>query len=154
MVERAGWRTCGQGEWKVLGDWLVTRAGPGLRRMPAQAPVPAGRESRGLRARPLGHVDGSVVALTAVIAYDISEDRRRARTAATLQQWGDRVQRSVFVCTMEPAALAELLERVGDIINVDTDSVYCFRQCAPCWDAVHVLGQASVEEEPLFWAVL
>jgi CRISPR-associated protein Cas2 len=94
------------------------------------------------------------VALTVVIAYDISEDRRRARTAATLQQWGDRVQRSVFVCTMEPAALAELLERVGDIINVDTDSVYCFRQCAPCWDAVHVLGQASVEEEPLFWAVL
>jgi CRISPR/Cas system-associated endoribonuclease Cas2 len=85
------------------------------------------------------------VALTAVIAYDISEDRRRARTAATLQH---------FVCTMEPAALTELLERVGDIINVDTDSVYCFRQCAACWDAVHVLGQASVEEEPLFWAVL
>ena len=55
---------------------------------------------------------------------------------------------------MEPAALTELLERVGDIINVDTDSVYCFRQCAPCWDAVHVLGQASVEEQPLFWAVL
>ena len=26
MVERAGWRTCGQGEWKVPGDWLVTPA--------------------------------------------------------------------------------------------------------------------------------
>jgi CRISPR-associated protein Cas2 len=94
------------------------------------------------------------VALTVVVAYDISEDGRRARTAATLQQWGDRVQRSVFVCTLEPAALSTLLERVNEIIDVDTDSVYSFRQCAACWDAVGVLGQATVADEPLFWAVL
>jgi len=26
VVERAGWTTCGPGEWKALGDWLVARA--------------------------------------------------------------------------------------------------------------------------------
>ncbi len=26
VVERAGWATCGRGEWKALGDWLVARA--------------------------------------------------------------------------------------------------------------------------------
>ena len=26
VVEQAGWRTCGRGEWKALGDWLVARA--------------------------------------------------------------------------------------------------------------------------------
>ncbi len=26
VVERAGWRVCGPGEWKVLGDWLTVRA--------------------------------------------------------------------------------------------------------------------------------
>lgn len=26
VVERAGWTTCGRGEWKALGDWLVARA--------------------------------------------------------------------------------------------------------------------------------
>jgi len=26
VVARAGWRPCGRGEWKALGDWLVTRA--------------------------------------------------------------------------------------------------------------------------------
>jgi hypothetical protein len=26
VIERAGWRTCGRGEWKELGDWLVARA--------------------------------------------------------------------------------------------------------------------------------
>jgi hypothetical protein len=26
VVEQAGWTTCGRGEWKTLGDWLVARA--------------------------------------------------------------------------------------------------------------------------------
>ena len=26
VVAHAGWRTCGRGEWKALGDWLVARA--------------------------------------------------------------------------------------------------------------------------------
>jgi CRISPR-associated protein Cas2 len=94
------------------------------------------------------------VAVTVVLAYDISDDRRRARVAATVQQWGDRVQRSVFVCTLDHAQLAELSDRIGQIIDPDTDSVYVFRQCAACWDDVVVLGQASVEDEPYYWAVL
>jgi CRISPR-associated protein Cas2 len=92
--------------------------------------------------------------MTVVVAYDISDDNRRARVAATLQQWGDRVQRSVFVCTIEPATLQEVLRHVGEIIEPDTDSVYAFHQCAPCWQAVDVLGQATVRDEPPYWAVL
>ena len=38
------------------------------------------------------------MALTYVIAYDISDDRRRSQVAAVLQAYGDRIQRSVFVC--------------------------------------------------------
>jgi Domain of unknown function (DUF4158) len=26
VVEQAGWRTCGRGEWKALGGWLTARA--------------------------------------------------------------------------------------------------------------------------------
>lgn len=91
---------------------------------------------------------------TTVIAYDISEDRRRARVAATLQQWGDRIQRSVFVCTVTAEQLGGIELRVHDIIDPDTDSVYFFRQCAVCWGAVRVLGQATVEDSPTYWTVL
>ena len=94
------------------------------------------------------------MALTHVIAYDISEDRRRARVAAVLQAYGDRVQRSVFVCTVEAETLREIRVRIGEIIDPETDSVYVFRQCAACWDAVGIHGQATVTEEPLYWAVL
>ena len=43
---------------------------------------------------------------------------------------------------------------MADIINPDTDSVYVFRQCAACWEAVGIHGQASTTGEPLYWAVL
>lgn len=94
------------------------------------------------------------MALSVVFAYDVSEDRRRARLAATLQAHGDRIQRSVFLASVEPEAMRQLSLRVGEIIDRETDSVYVFRQCASCWDAVIVHGQATVEDEPPYWAVL
>ena len=93
------------------------------------------------------------MALTHVIAYDISDDNRRARVAAVLQAHGDRVQRSVFVATVEAGTLSEVRQRISQIINPDTDSVYVFRQCAACWETVGVYGQATVADEPLCWAV-
>jgi CRISPR-associated protein Cas2 len=94
------------------------------------------------------------VALTYVIAYDISDDRRRSQVAAILQAYGDRVQRSVFVCNAEPELITEIRSRVAGIIKPETDSVYVFRQCAACWEAVGIHGQAMVTGDPLYWAVL
>ena len=92
--------------------------------------------------------------MTVVVAYDISEDRRRSWVAATLQTCGDRVQRSVFVCLLDADQLTDLLARVTDMIDTDTDSVYAFRQCAACWDIVGIVGQATVDDDPYYWAVL
>jgi CRISPR-associated protein Cas2 len=84
------------------------------------------------------------VALTHVIAYDISDDRRRARVAAVLQAYGDRVQRSVFVPTVDDGMLQDARGRISQIINPETDSVYVFRQCAACWKTVGIYGQTTV----------
>jgi CRISPR-associated protein Cas2 len=94
------------------------------------------------------------MALTHVVVYDISDDHRRARVAAILQAYGDRIQHSMFVWVLEPDLLSEILARVADIINPGTDPAYIFRQCAACWDAVGVHGQATADSEPLYWAVL
>jgi hypothetical protein len=40
------------------------------------------------------------------------------------------------------------------MIDTSTDSVYAFRQCAACWDTVGVVGQATVADEPYYWAIL
>lgn len=93
------------------------------------------------------------MALTAVVAYDVSEDRRRARLAALLQRHGDRVQFSVFVCRLDDEELTGLLESGRTIIDVHTDSIYVFRQCADCWSAIGSVGQAHPPQPTLYWAV-
>jgi len=60
----------------------------------------------------------------------------------------------LFICTLDHAQLADLTKRVKDMIDTDTDSVHVFRQCLTCWDDVSVLGQATVQEEPYYWAVM
>lgn len=91
---------------------------------------------------------------TVLVCYDISRDDDRARVAATLQVWGDRIQRSVFVCTLEPADLADLTTRVAAIIDTHTDAVHIVPACGACWDGITVLGQATVDPDELYWAVL
>jgi CRISPR-associated protein Cas2 len=74
--------------------------------------------------------------------------------AAVLQAYGDRIQRSVFLCTVDADVLTAMRARFSDIINPDTDSIYVFRQCAACWEVVGIHGQATTAPEPLFWVVL
>ncbi|NLI18441.1 MAG: CRISPR-associated endonuclease Cas2, partial [Actinomycetales bacterium] len=42
------------------------------------------------------------MALTMVVSYDVTRDDRRAKLAALLQTWGDRIQYSVFLLTLAP----------------------------------------------------
>lgn len=93
------------------------------------------------------------MALTVVIAYDVSADTRRARLAALLQQFGDRIQFSVFLCRIAEDELETLLEHGRSLVDLHTDSIYVLRQCADCWDSVVTLGQARPPEPTLYWAV-
>lgn len=99
-------------------------------------------------------MDGSVVALTVIAAYDVSKDSRRARLAALLQSCGDRIQYSVFLLTIADDELAELRDRALAIIDPDTDSVYLMRQCADCWSRVECIGQSLPPTQELFWMAL
>lgn len=90
--------------------------------------------------------------MTIVAAYDVSDDNRRARLAAVLQTWGDRVQFSVFMVTVSDDELTQLRAKAEAIIDPQTDSLYLFRQCADCWDGLDFVGQAHVPSEPLYWS--
>jgi CRISPR-associated protein Cas2 len=58
-----------------------------------------------------------------LIAYDITDDRRRGRLAKLLQSFGDRVQYSVFVCDLRPARLVRLRQSILGLISPGEDSV-------------------------------
>jgi CRISPR-associated protein Cas2 len=94
------------------------------------------------------------MALTVIIAYDIADNRRRHKLATTLQYWGERVQRSVFVCTISPRDLRTLRRSIVRIIDVDADSVHIFRQCLNCQQERETLGVVDVPADlPDCWTV-
>ena len=99
-------------------------------------------------------VCGVVVALTVLVCYDISRDTSRARVAAYLQQWGDRIQRSVFVCVLAPEDLTEMVSRIEEMIDPATDAVHLLPTCATCWSRLVVRGQADATPDRPYWAVL
>lgn len=94
-----------------------------------------------------------MAALTLIAAYDVREDDRRARLAAVLQTCGDRIQKSVFVLTVDAQELAELADRATAIIDTATDSLWLVRQCATCWQEVDTIGQAQPPVKATHWAV-
>ncbi len=67
-----------------------------------------------------------------MIAYDISDDRRRAHLAKLLEGFGDRVQYSVFRAQLEKRDLAELIVRARRIIFEKEDSLLIFPLCKSC----------------------
>lgn len=64
-----------------------------------------------------------VPVLRMVIAYDVSDDRRRTRVAEALQAYGERVQYSVFVVDGRSAQFVRLERRLEFLIDPDQDSV-------------------------------
>lgn len=88
-----------------------------------------------------------------VIAYDVSDDGDRARIAALLAAWGDRIQRSVFECTLASDELDALQAAIGRLVDVHRDSVHFVPVCAACDGARRLLGQAVRPEEAWCWIV-
>ena len=68
-----------------------------------------------------------------LVTYDIAGTdsragaRRLRRLARVLEQYGVRVQFSVFECRLSPERLARLAGAVQDVIDKDQDSVIFYR---------------------------
>ena len=84
------------------------------------------------------------------ISYDIRDDRRRLKVAKILEDFGDRVQLSVFEARLEAGDLERLQRRLAEQVNLEEDSLRFYRLCAACVPRVEVLGQAQVTQEPDF----
>jgi len=92
--------------------------------------------------------------LPATLVFDISIDHTRARVAAYLQQWGDRIQRSVFICAVAPDDLDTVNTTLATMINPNTDAIHLLPACATCWTRRTVHGQAERHPDRPYWAIL
>ena len=80
-----------------------------------------------------------------LVSYDVAHDehgeKRLRRVATILQDYGQRVQYSVFECLVEPAQWVELKNKLMKEINPDYDSLRFYSLGANWQKRVEHIGQ-------------
>ncbi len=81
--------------------------------------------------------------MTWVFAYDVSEDHLREKVAHVLEQFGERVQKSVFECRLEQADLEPLTRRLEEALeDPKNGNIRAYRACADCLHLSFGIGDA------------
>lgn len=77
------------------------------------------------------------------VIYDIVNNKKRSKIAKSCKNKGlYRVQKSVFLGTLNRNQIDELKIMCEDIIDPESDSVYIFPMCEGDFKNVKLLGQA------------
>lgn len=82
------------------------------------------------------------------VAYDIPDDRRRARLYKKLKNFGKPVQLSVFECTLSRQQFRQLVKIVERLTERETDLVRYYVLCPACCGRVSAFNAAILHEEP------
>lgn len=56
-----------------------------------------------------------------LVAYDVTDDRRRARVEKACKGFGRRIQYSIFECYLDPLRRDKLEERLLNLLDLRTD---------------------------------
>lgn len=75
-----------------------------------------------------------------VVAYDISNDKRRTKVHKTLSGFGQWTQYSLFECHLNDKQYLSLRHKLDDLLAVDEDSVRFYEMCAACTAKVETVG--------------
>ena len=83
-----------------------------------------------------------------LIAYDISNDKRRTKLHNKLLDYGTPVQYSVFECLLDEKAEKEIRQAVKQIIRPRKDHVRFYYLCASCLQKVETTGKREILGDP------
>lgn len=67
-----------------------------------------------------------------LICYDIAKPDRLRKTAKIMEDYGLRIQRSFFQCSMEEKRLHEMLEKIKKVVERRRDSFFVYPLCEDC----------------------
>lgn len=85
-----------------------------------------------------------------LIAYDISNDKRRAKIHKTLCGFGQWTQYSIFECFLTPKELIMLEHRLKTILNEQEDNLRIYHICAACQEKTQTIGSSPPAEDKLY----
>lgn len=76
-----------------------------------------------------------------VVSYDVPNDRRRLRIMKIVQDFGRRVQYSVFECDLSTPQLMRLQERLAEVVDPALDDVRFYPLCESCIGKAQRMGR-------------
>ena len=77
---------------------------------------------------------------TILAVYDIADETRLARVAKIIDDYGVRVQQSVFELKMTLVKLEELHVKINDVIDTQEDSIRYYLICSKDWQKRQNIG--------------
>ncbi len=81
--------------------------------------------------------------MTALVSYDVSDNKRREHVSRILLDYGTRVQESVFWVDAEDDSVERMRARVKAAVAAE-DSVWIVPVCLVCGKRIETLGTARV----------
>ncbi len=89
-----------------------------------------------------------------IIAYDITAPRRLRRIATICEDYGVRVQKSLFECNLSKERFSRLWKELLNTYNENEDSIVAYPLCKACQDDMETAG-SNIErldfDEPLIF---
>ena len=78
-----------------------------------------------------------------VVAYDIADNRRLHRVAKIMEDYGDRVQLSIFEMDVDRSRFEQMRRRTEAELEMEEDGVKYFFLCERCCGRIEVLGSEA-----------
>ena len=83
-----------------------------------------------------------------VISYDISSDRVRRKIAKELENYGKRVQYSVFECDISKKKYKELYSKLLKLmLKEEEGGIRIYDICASCSKKLVTIGESEIKED-------
>ena len=67
-----------------------------------------------------------------LVAYDITSPKRLRLVAKTCEDYGVRVEKSVFECDLDEATFSVLWSEINALIDTEEDAVISYQICRAC----------------------
>ncbi|MDA3915700.1 MAG: CRISPR-associated endonuclease Cas2 [Deltaproteobacteria bacterium] len=76
-----------------------------------------------------------------LVTYDIANPKRLRRVARIMQDFGQRVQKSIFEVSLTPAVFKQMKFQIDNTIEPAEDGVKYFPLCRKCTTRTELIGQ-------------
>lgn len=87
-----------------------------------------------------------------VVAYDISSDRRRNKLADMLENFGHRIQFSIFECDLDEQRAEILLDELRKF-SIDDDQIRVYILCQSCLNRSAVISGPDFSVDQGFYLI-